>query len=1187
MNRKHFIYVENISPGSTEDQLMAYLAKWSPVQQVYFLREKQCTKRSIAAFVRVASAEDLEQVMTRNQQNYRGKRLFMVTVDQPQFFQADLSVIVRNITSKISEENLFEHFEDCGKITFLQIRTNDFAYVCFQDKAGVRNAMLKNNMPLKGANLKIQLLTRNVEIMIVNLDTLPNRMPDLYRMMCLPVEIRRSERLDQANQQTKQEPVEPMVDVHDQQQQSNQPQQGSNQVQQQPQRSNQPQQQQQQRSNQSQQQQQQRWNQPQQQQQQRPNKPQQQQQQQQRSNQPQQQQQQRSNQPQQQQQQRLNQPQQQQQQRSNQPQQQQQQRWNQQQPQQRSNQSQQHNRQLVNQQQKQNEQQQQNKHQPQQQPLPQRSTQLNWFMRQQDSEPQPQQQNQLSAVQRLKEKANALVLKQQDLPPLRSPVTSNSPSNGTSLANGQQKPMTTAPIEEIVIIDDIDTDSDLPVPPIPSKYQPKPGDLMKPIKAAEIRMNSTDAKNPDVRAVWINNIDQEVHNLDIVRYMEQFGDVEHFKFGNSQNSFFTKWAKVVFTKQESALLASEYFLHPYNGRYLFVLSCTRNIEEVPERCFFADYLSQYIVYEDIVKAFKHVGEVFYFVRLTLRNMRKVRIFFTADVDPKAVLAVKSIGGMPVVLERFSKDGGGKISRAAMKSIRNQRDKIPDNQASRVAKVNEIRQQDSELYYSYQKEVDNSDSRKHSSEVLMINVPKTTTDQEIKDFFKEVGEPLTIRREPEPYDTSERIYVGFNTFSKVLRAIDLEPPINAFDGHGIFITEAIRLAKKTNRNAVSLWFEEPLTIQDIFNRMKEIGPIRNIEKQNDKQAVVVFKISSCSADALSKAQDVKSIGGVKIVKIALFDGKQGKAEKSDEPIVILDDDVEVVETKDAAKSENQGKPKPEQQPRQDQKQNDQQQNQNQQKFAGNKQQNRRVRNPFSGGNQQNRQQQNQRGSLQRGHKRNMWQQDEFGRDEPMHPFEREQHFMRNEQFNRFEQERRMQELLDNEFPPQFCREFDDRRLHRSRSPHQRGRFHDDVGLDWEIPTNIPEQDLDEYISRKQEAIQRRLEQLERQLVTSTETSREMDIYDDRRQETIFSSNGDVHYVPNPAARQRRGRGRGRPTRPFEGGNRPNRNENYRTRDPFSGLDIAPIIRENRSPSPKRSRGTAEEDFDTVRFNAAWS
>lgn len=114
MDRNNLLYVENISPSSTEEHLITYLEKWAPILQVYFLREKQCTKRSIAAFVRVANEADLDMLMLRNQQNYRGKRLFMVRVDQTQFFQADHSVIVRNITSskyfRIIDEDDFGGF---------------------------------------------------------------------------------------------------------------------------------------------------------------------------------------------------------------------------------------------------------------------------------------------------------------------------------------------------------------------------------------------------------------------------------------------------------------------------------------------------------------------------------------------------------------------------------------------------------------------------------------------------------------------------------------------------------------------------------------------------------------------------------------------------------------------------------------------------------------------------------------------------------------------------------------------------------------------------------------------------------------------------------------------------------------------------------------------------------------------
>lgn len=166
---------------------------------------------------------------------------------------------------------------------------------------------------------------------------------------------------------------------------------------------------------------------------------------------------------------------------------------------------------------------------------------------------------------------------------------------------------------------------------------------------------------------------------------------------------------------------------------------------------------------------------------------------------------------------------------------------------------------------------------------------------------------------------------------------------------------------------------------------------------------------------------------------------------------------------------------------------------------------------------------------------------------------------------------------------------------------------------DYPPGIPEEEIDEYIMRKQDAIKRRLEQLEKQLITSVESSRHLDYVDQgyrsRRQGTVYSDNGDVHYVPNPAAVARNrerggrggggfGRGRGRGGGNDQGGRaarQMDRCERFRRdredvlrrkRDPFADVDIVPIIRisEERSPSPKRNR---EDAFDAAQFDAAWS
>lgn len=185
--------------------------------------------------------------------------------------------------------------------------------------------------------------------------------------------------------------------------------------------------------------------------------------------------------------------------------------------------------------------------------------------------------------------------------------------------------------------------------------------------------------------------------------------------------------------------------------------------------------------------------------------------------------------------------------------------------------------------------------------------------------------------------------------------------------------------------------------------------------------------------------------------------------------------------------------------------------------------------------------------------------------------------------------------------------------RQRSPFeqqmQNRRMDDDVEFG-NIPSNIPEEDLDEYIMRKQEMIKRRLEQLDKQLISSVESSRHLDMdFNPRRRgggATVISHTGDVHFVPNPAAARNRNnnpRGRnnpggprnqggaGRPNRPNDQKFGANRNSNSnRTRDPFEDIEIVPIIKDHDGePSPKRNRDDAAPQADNFadRFNAAWS
>lgn len=314
----------------------------------------------------------------------------------------------------------------------------------------------------------------------------------------------------------------------------------------------------------------------------------------------------------------------------------------------------------------------------------------------------------------MKDKANALAEKQQQQkqapaqqPPKSEPVVieeeppkkqNETETNLNTSDTDDVQIVEVMETQEIIEDDDDDTDVQIVekplVDPIPSEYQRKPDDVMRPLKASEVVMK--DVLNlkgeDDRRAVWVNNIQPETRRLDLVMYLEQFGDVMHCKVGNSKNCAFTRWAKVLFSSEDAAARAAEYFVHPFQGRYLFVLHCTKFVVEEPGKVFAIDFLSKYLVYEDVAKAFKHIGEVFYMVRLYDNNY-KVRIFFVNAVDEQKVLAVGSIGSHPIKLELYVENMQLRLQKTVANELRAAREIMDAAMEARKAKINAIYKQE--------------------------------------------------------------------------------------------------------------------------------------------------------------------------------------------------------------------------------------------------------------------------------------------------------------------------------------------------------------------------------------------------------------------------------------------------------------------------------------------------------------
>ncbi|XP_055590099.1 uncharacterized protein LOC129742230 isoform X4 [Uranotaenia lowii] len=1149
MNLERLLYVENI-PNDSVNPFTEYLKQSVPTLSVHFLTEKRCTSRSVAAFVRVANDEDVGKILNYNQDLFMGKRLFVQPAAGPPVFKADHTVIVRNITNKINEEALFDHFKECGNIFFLQIRTDDFAYIAFHEPTAAKLAMGKNNLPLKGSSLKVQILTRTLDIMIVNPSTLGQKFPQLFKEMCAPL-IAAQIQQQQQNQSIQQTKVP-------NQQQQNKPQQQQIKPQQQVQQ----------------------------------HKPQQQQQvQQQKQN--------------------------------NYPQQQQAQ---------------------GNSQHKWSLQQQNLSQQPQIQNQP--NNPGNYQIQSQPKSQRPQPQKPVSITQLLKEKATVLQKQTTD----HASTAPETIEVSKPAEEPQQKPVNPIVVDEIMIIDsdsdeevqsapaakvpsptvDLEDDSTdaplssipdvVPPPPIPSKYEPGPDDIVRPVKASEIKMMKSDPKGLfPTQSVWVNNIPPETTTLELVTYLEQFGEVTHCRVAGSKNCFFTKWAKVVFQYEASADRASEYFLHPFNGRYLFVLPFSRYVSEDPERCLVIDYLSKYLTFEDVAKAFKHIGTCFYISRVP-SNESKVRLFFVGDIDRTAGLEVSSIEGIPIKVENYVPDMNMMLTREEVKKFILEREICDEARSARLANIMAIHKNMVRKQVTSQNKYHNPDPAKNPVELAVFNVPKTVTDDQVKKLFSSLGdEPTGIRREMMPFDDTEKVFVGFRTISLVLRAAELTSHTK-LDGNNLFFFAAWTRPALSQHSTLLLGFKDFISVQSIYDGLKKHGVIRNVTKSDHKNAIVVFE--SHDLPLLHGGLDqLKTISGVELISKNLM--QTSESAKKDEPAndnsdFTLPPKVENPKNCGTKKRKPNAKKKPkatEPVKMETTKQSIRPQNAQQQRqghFSNNQQptdilnflmsslampsgvqRNNPTPPSLGSGVNQRMYQLQQRSPLNDRLSQDLYNQ------YPGPGYSANSNVYN--QSNRFNSNGGLGLRLDNCFEYSNRTTRDDYRNHfanrfsggqnsnlysaqnRSNDDRRYGffNFHDNS------PSNIP---VDEFITHEQEEIKRRLNQLDRQLICSVESMRyygddPLQRWATRNQKygTIYKNNGDVLYIPEPETE-----GYNQQTKKKKR-NQKKKSSKQKHQDLFADLDIVPI-RKDQSPSPEAKAGGTDDEKDEDdfidKFNAAW-
>lgn len=252
------------------------------------------------------------------------------------------------------------------------------------------------------------------------------------------------------------------------------------------------------------------------------------------------------------------------------------------------------------------------------------------------------------------------------------------------------KPKTEEPIREHsfveeIIDDDDDDDEDIVVPPAVSWYKDKDAgtgesiDLVSPQQSPGHEVydegETTDDVSVEIRrreidfgksvlipisksAVRVENIPREVFDEDIVRYFTKFGLVTSIEIAQSSNCTFNKVYTIIYQHQSVAEKVLECFMRKceFSGVVcsVFTLRPEDVVQEVSGKCVIVDYISNSTGYEDVVDAFRHIGQVVY-LRKTARNATPSVVYFRNRIPLDRAKQVTEIDGDKVRVVPFSQD----------------------------------------------------------------------------------------------------------------------------------------------------------------------------------------------------------------------------------------------------------------------------------------------------------------------------------------------------------------------------------------------------------------------------------------------------------------------------------------------------------------------------------------------------
>ncbi|XP_055539595.1 uncharacterized protein LOC129726662 [Wyeomyia smithii] len=364
----------------------------------------------------------------------------------------------------------------------------------------------------------------------------------------------------------------------------------------------------------------------------------------------------------------------------------------------------------------------------------------------------------------------------------------------------------------------------------------------------EVQFTKHGIISPSNNAVRVENIPRDVYDEDVVKYFDQFGSIISVEIGFSQSCIFSKVYTVVFEEESTVERVLDCFMRKceFSGVVctVFTMRPDETLLEVPGKAVLVDYISNSVIYEDVVEAFSKVGQVIY-VKKTHRNTTPSVVHFLNNISFDKAKQVTKLDGDKVQVVPFSHEAFRTFTAEylKLKKASTPHTKKPLKNV-RMMDI-EMKEQSDKVKNMIIRTVFNPnycspEPMRFTYEVVIYNCPARVTLKDLRRHFINVAFVSNMRHEPSLYDANSwKVFASFSTFIEAFNAVRLKGPMDSFP---IFKHLATEKPKLDAQEAILLECEQDLTVNKVHGLLISHGAMTFIDKVDHNKFVAVCRES---------------------------------------------------------------------------------------------------------------------------------------------------------------------------------------------------------------------------------------------------------------------------------------------------------------------------------------------------------